>query len=156
IVSELLEHPLSAQRTAQAALMDTLSLGVTFRAVEVIYRLEAAVTYEREVRERDAEVDKKLLFTSIPDHLGDGLWTFPAGCRPSQVAAMIEGLRTRSEYRSVRGLAEMSDINKLHQDHREAAEKYVRLMTASIARLSSLRCGGRIDRERILLAERVS
>ena len=155
IVSELLEHPQNEERSAQATLMDALSLGVTFRAVELIYKLEAEVTYVRAFQERDAEVDGTLLFTSIPDHIGDSILSIPAGSKPSQVAACLERLRTGPEYRSVHRLAGMLNLKDLQSHHRNSADTFVSLTTESIKRMSGFRKGGKLDRERILLAERL-
>jgi hypothetical protein len=88
-VSELLEIADQASRVAQAELMESLCLGVTFRSMEIILNLEGEDVYRHLVGGTESPGRRPQVFTNLPDYFDDITLSFPEGWYPDEVDAYV-------------------------------------------------------------------
>ena len=155
-VSELLEHPVERERARQAALMDALSLGVTFRAVPVVFGVEAGAMREWMCGRPSPTPDRAKVFTSVRDQIGNGSVTFPHGWSFADAIRFVEHLRTDPNYRSLAWYVTHLDLASLRVEHLKFREKYTSSMTTALREAETVRREGKLDRERIGTRERAA
>ena len=113
-ISEATEIADKETRLRHADLLDSLSNGVTFRSPEVLFRLDAEAAYCWLFRDKEVVLTRQDVLTSVPDHVGEGQVTFPAGCRPEQIAKVVGEMAVDSRIRTVRFIAEQDHAGKKH------------------------------------------
>lgn len=153
-VSELMEHPRSDRRESQSELMDRLSRGVCFKALQLVQRDESDAFYAERFLGVSAPPVATTMFTSMPDYLGEGRMVFPAGWTLGMYRTFMDFLKNGDQYRSLNWLATHIDADALQQRHREQLDRFVREMTASTER--ALAHFGRVNFATFLREERSS
>jgi hypothetical protein len=153
-VCELLEQPREDWRTRQAELMDRLSLGVCFKSLTSVERIEVDALYEFLIHDVDARPSVVTMFTSMPDYLGEGRMKFPEGWTSANFRSFIDFLENGAEYKSLLWLATHMDVNALRVRHRMQQQRYVDAMTDINARAAAH--PSKLDRNRLCNDERDS
>lgn len=122
-IAETVEISDIPTRLRQADLLDSLSLGVTFRSSVVLLRLEGERAWRWLFAKEENLVVKEEVFSSPPDHLDEpAVMKFPAGWTAENVEKFMTDLRGKSGIRSVRFIAEQRDWG---DEHVQRLERYV-------------------------------
>lgn len=155
-VSELMAIPSVELRRAQADLMDSLSCGVTLRNPVVVFGLEAAALHRHLFHGAPPTLRRSEAFTSLPDYVGDGTLTIPAGTLRSEVERLVRYWNEENPARSLRWLVDNASDAELSAKHTASMAEYRSRMDAlQEARRRDPR-ERKIDRNTATLRERVA
>lgn len=121
-ISEAIEIGDRTTRLLHADLLDSLSNGITFRSKRVLFKLEAVIAYRWLLKDEESHIPREDVLTSLPDYLGEGQLSFPAGWTPEMAAQLMTYLAHEPKLRSVRFIAEQRDRGV---DHVLIRERYV-------------------------------
>jgi hypothetical protein len=136
--------------------MDTLSLGVTFRASHKIYDVEAAAVMALVIGEEAGAFGKDLLFTYVIECLGDAQTTFPDLGSEKDVDVYAEHVRSHPAARSLSWWGQQEKmLVRIRAKHALSKANYVERMTASLEKNRShfLNADGSLNRQRALREE---
>jgi hypothetical protein len=157
-VSELFEHPNSTSRQAQAAVMDALSLGVTFRAQRKVYDVEAAAVTALVIGDAVA-LRRELLFTYVIECLGDARTTFADSWSESDALAYVGYVRAHPAARSLAWWVNQDEmLAGMRMKHALSKSEYVSRMQAHLenGRHYFQNANGSLNRVRALREEHLS
>lgn len=154
-ISEVIDQPRADQRLAVAKRMDELSLGVTYRAIEVVEASEAACAFDVFLGETAVPiVPRSTLFTWVGEYLGNMTLSYPDGVDRAEAERTAASLAERPELRSVEWLVTTAPIEQLRVAHATSKQKYVEKLTASVARgVAHTKGLQKRERKRALLRE---
>ena len=156
-ISELRNQPSDAPREIQAALMDELSLGITFRDAHLIEKEEYQIAFQFLVGEDYQPVHRSVLFTYIVDYIGNGVITFSDEYTDKQILAFVEQWKALPDIRSVSSFLNNSDLNKIKANQEAHARDYEIRFSETIKQSSEhFRKSRQFSPERLRLEERMS
>lgn len=156
-MSELLQQPPEGPRDVQAALMDELSLGVTFRSAQTIQREECGAAFQFFASEDFKPVPMSRLFSYVVDYLGDCAIDFPSEFAEAQRNEFVAYLNTASKIRSVTWLLHHLDVTGIRAHYRACQQRFVEDVTKNIkARSEYFRGKRQFSKERLRHEERVA
>lgn len=152
-IGELLRQPPQAPKDLQAALMDELSEGVTFRSPERIQIEEAKAAFNFFFSDQYSPNGRATIFSYVIDFLGDGSLEFKAGVTAERVRKFVEIFGSMEEVRSVSWLLRQEIENSASDDQIDS--EFVASMTETIrANEARLRSQKRFSTERVRIEER--
>jgi hypothetical protein len=126
-ITEAIDIPDVAIKAEHAELLDSFSNGVTFRSPQVLLTLEARQAARWLFTGKETLLLREDVLTSLPDHLGDGRFSFPAGWTKERAVRFMTNIADDPRIRSVAFIAEQSDWRAAHLPMRQ---RYVREMEA--------------------------
>ncbi|WP_437587486.1 hypothetical protein [Sorangium sp. So ce1000] len=130
-ITEAIEIEEVTTKLRHCTLLDELSSGVTFRSPAILLKLEAWRASEWFFLGDERPLERTQVFTSVPDHLGEGTLSFPAGWTLSMLRKLADDMASDARMRSVRFIAEQGDWKQRHAAFRAS---YVDKMEALRAR----------------------
>lgn len=154
-ISELLEQPPQAPRDAQAALMDELSTGITFRSEQAIHEYEIRSGLEFLLHGSAVPHDRSELFTFVIEYMSGVVVDVPAGFTVDEALDLADHYRMHPDLRSVSWLLAHMDLCNLQSVHAASASTYVEKMGEHIKRVEThFRDQGKFNKHTLLLEER--
>lgn len=153
-ISEALEIVDTGARLRHCELLDRLSHGVTFRASQCLFDLEADRACGWLFTGEHVPVTRAEVFTSVPDHLAASVLSIPSGSTREMMDDLIAHLNSDPKMRSVSVHAEDPNWRTRHE---RVVARYVLEMTELRADRRSLpRLAKRDARRRALSNERIA
>jgi hypothetical protein len=132
-VTEVLEQTDSTQRCHVAALMDDLSVGVSFRPTSFIHVLEAGLPLTALLGGAVTGVSRDKLLCWVAECFARMKLEFPPSWNGTKAESFTNQLAQRPEVRSVRWLVENFPVDKMRPLQAEWEKHFVEGMRASLA-----------------------
>lgn len=156
IISEVIEQPNIDQRRTTAALMDRLSMGVTFRPVRTIQLLEAERAFAILLGQTAVPPEPGLILSWAIEFVGTANVTFDATWDEAKAKRFLDLMRQERAVRSVGWIVDHAPVDAMRARHAESKARYVEELSASIHRAAAAvaQLAGPARKRRLVLEER--